>query len=363
VASSFPRSADELGVDWLNAILLRAGLLRSPSITSIDVKVIGVGEGFLGQLARVVPHCSGEEPDLPGALIAKFASTNGATRELARGQNYYGREIGFYRDIGAEAGIPIPRCYHAELDEESYTFVLLLEDLHPARPSDQVAGTDPEGSRRVVESFAELHARWWNSERLAGYDWAKPFIDEQPMEDGLERMKASIERIQAKGTFDRYPEMRALLRYLPPLFRVKPPPPWPYTLVHGDLRSDNVFFPSAEGGRFAMIDWQVSGMDFAARDIARWLVQSIGVEQRRATEAELLAHYHAELIRHDRPNPSFPVFAHPSLDLPAMTRPPDPSAGPLCRICPQQPSADRYPRRPQDQSDSRSYSQQYHPVP
>jgi thiamine kinase-like enzyme len=217
---------------------------------------------------------------------------------MARGQNYYGREIGFYRDIGEEAGIPIPRCYHAELDEESYSFVLLLEDLQPARPSDQVAGTDAEGSRRVVEAFAELHARWWNSERLASYAWAKPFIDEQPMEDGLERMMTSIEKIAAEGTFDRYPEMKALLRYLPPLFRVKPPPPYPYTLVHGDLRSDNVFFPSEEGGRFAMIDWQVSGMDFAARDIARWLVQSIPIEQRRATEQGLLVHYHSELVRH-----------------------------------------------------------------
>jgi thiamine kinase-like enzyme len=294
----FPRSVDELSPEWLNDALTKAGVIERPAIDGFDLELIGVGEGFLGQLARVTPHAAGEAPGLPESLIAKFASSDERTREFARAQNYYAREIGFYRDIGGDAQIPIPRCYFGELDPESNHFALLLEDLRPAETTDQVEGTDEQRSRLVIEAFAALHARWWNSERLAGYAWSRPVTDERPLEEGLEMMRASMLRAETEGSFDRYPEMKALLHYLPPLFRVKPPPPFPYTLVHGDLRSDNVVFPSAAGGSFSVLDWQCCGMDQPTRDLSRWLVQSISIEQRRGTERDLLRHYHQLLVQH-----------------------------------------------------------------
>ena len=69
-------------------------------------------------------------------------------------------------------------------------------------------------------------------------------------------------------------------------------------MTHGDLRSDNIIQPSSEGGRFAVIDWQLSGIGDPVNDIARWLVQSISIEDRRATEQELLKLYHDKLIEH-----------------------------------------------------------------
>ena len=292
----FPRSAQELTAKWLNDTLSKAAVLEGGPVDSIDVEIIGVGEGFLGQLARVSLHGANGTKVGPTSLIAKFASPDESTREFAKTQNVYARELSFYRDIGDEAGIPVPGFYFGVLDPESYKFVLLLEDLQPAEASDQVRGTGVPESRQVIEAFAKLHAQWWNSELLASYAWARPLVGEQPLSDGLAMMHQSIERAENEGTFDRYPEMKKHLRRLPALFRVEPPPPFPYTLAHGDLRSDNVFFPTAAGGRFAIIDWQMCGMDQAARDLARWLVQSITIEQRRESEQELLAHYHALLV-------------------------------------------------------------------
>jgi aminoglycoside/choline kinase family phosphotransferase len=296
--SSFPRSADELTPGWLRSVLADTDFPAASSITDIEVEIIGVGEGFLAQLARVSLQSNSSLSEQPSSLIAKFASPDESTREFARIQNVYTREIGFYRDIGDEAGVPVPRCYYSDLDLESTTFVLLLEDLAPAEPADQVAGASREQSLQVVEGFAQLHARWWNSEQLRGYTWSRPFIEEQPLADGLVLIRAAIEKAQSDGRFDRYPEMKAHLKRLPALFRLEPPSPFPYTLAHGDLRADNIFYPTAGGGRFAVIDWQLCGIDLGARDLARWLVQSISVEQRRETEQELLAHYHAQLVEH-----------------------------------------------------------------
>ena len=92
--------------------------------------------------------------------------------------------------------------------------------------------------------------------------------------------------------------MKRLMRLLPPLFKFDPEPPYPFTLTHGDLRSDNIIRPTDAGGRFAIIDWQLSGIGDPVNDIVRWLVQSISIEDRKATEQELLKLYHSRLLEY-----------------------------------------------------------------
>ena len=47
-----------------------------------------------------------------------------------------------------------------------------------------------------------------------------------------------------------------------------------------------------------MIDWQLSGIGDPVNDIARWLVQSISIEDRRETEQDLLKLYHDRLVEY-----------------------------------------------------------------
>jgi thiamine kinase-like enzyme len=294
--SGFPITVDELTTDWLQSAMTDA--LGDAKIEAFSPEIIGVGEGFMGQLARVSLSYADAGADAPKSVIAKFASTMPETREMARDQNAYQREIGFYRDIGHGAGVPVPSCYYSELRQESNHFVMLLEDLAPGVPSDQVAGTTRETSREVIEQFAKLHSKWWNSDDLQDYEWAKWLMKEVPIEQGLALLETSMKQAEETGKFDAYPEMKRLMPLLPPLFKLDPAPPFPFTLTHGDLRSDNIIQPSDEGGRFAIIDWQLSGIGDPVNDIARWLIQSISIEDRRDTEQELLQLYHARLVEY-----------------------------------------------------------------
>ena len=137
-----PLQAEEISVQWLNESM--AAHLGNEKITGFDLDIIGVGEGFMGQLARVALTTEvqtandviGTSNPVPTTIVAKFAAQNEATREMAREQRYYHREIGFYQDIGQDVGIPVPDCYYALHIEESNHFVLLLQDLAPSVPSD-----------------------------------------------------------------------------------------------------------------------------------------------------------------------------------------------------------------------------------
>lgn len=291
-----PLQAEDISVEWLNEAM--TSHLAGARITDFDVKVIGVGEGFMGQLARVSLTTEAASSSTPTSIIAKFASEKEATREMARKQRYYHREIGFYRDIGQDVGIPTPHCYHSTHIEDSNHFVMLMQDLAPATTSDQVLGSSKKISREVIENFALLHATWWNSERLASLEWAQPLINAQPIGEGLELLKFSIAQAEETGRFDQYPEMKRLMHLLPPLFKMEPPQPFPFTLSHGDLRSDNIFCLSENGGGFAVIDWQLTGIGQPMTDIVRWMTQSISIDDRRETEQELLKLYHDRLVSH-----------------------------------------------------------------
>jgi broad specificity phosphatase PhoE len=303
---AFPRTVDDLTNEWLQKMM--SPHIDGATITGFTQEVIGVGEGFMGQLARIVLTYSEEIDSAPRSVIAKFASTRSDTREMARDQSLYRREIGFYRDIGQDVGIKVPVCYYSEFDEETQFFVMLLEDMAPGEPSDQVLGTSRETSRQVIEQFAKLHAKWWNSDKLGGYDWAKWIINEMPMDEALTRLRESIAEVEETGSFDAYPEMKRLIYLLPPLFRMQPAPPFPFTLTHGDLRSDNIIQPSAEGGEFCVLDWQLAGKGDPVNDIARWMAQSITIEDRKETEQELLKLYYDKLIEHGVTGYSYKKF-------------------------------------------------------
>jgi thiamine kinase-like enzyme len=291
-----PLTVDDLTTDWVQQAM--SPYTGGATITAIDTQVIGVSEGFMGQLARVGLTYADEPSQTPHSIIAKFAATNSDTREMARQQNLYRREIGFYRDIGQEVGIRVPQCYYSHFDEETQFFVMLLEDMAPGEPSDQVQGTSRGTSREVVERFARLHAKWWNSDKLDDYDWAKWIINEMPMDEASARLRESITQVEKTGEFDRYPEMKRLMYLLPPLFRMQPAPPYPHSLTHGDLRSDNIIQPSEQGGEFCVLDWQLAGKGDPINDLARWLVQSISIEDRKATEQDLLKLYYDQLLAH-----------------------------------------------------------------
>lgn len=295
-SNRLPLTVDDLTLDWLQEAM--APHLNGATLSGFEPTIIGVGEGFMGQLARVLLSFEGDSAGAPSSIIAKFAATRQETRDMAADQKLYQREIGFYDDIGKNVGVPIADCYYSLYIEESNHFILLLEDLAPGEPSDQVIGTDKETSREVIEQFARLHAKWWNNPELEEFEWAKWLLTEMGMDQGLELLNKSMVEVEETGKFDAYPELKRLMPLLAPLFRFEPAPPFPFTLTHGDLRSDNIIKPSAEGGRFAIIDWQLAGIGDPVNDIVRWMVQSISIEDRRETEQELLKLYHDRLLEY-----------------------------------------------------------------
>src|SRR4030088_1910712 len=150
-----PKGPDDLSPEWLTAAL-QSGGAGNARVASFDYEPIAAGVGFLGKLGRLrLRHAEGGE-GLPRTLIVKQPTQDAKSRQLAMMFRLYEREVCFYRDVGSAAGIRVATMYFGAADPKSGDFVMLMEDLAPARvgrsaPSPDVMpfGGGTLGSRRL----------------------------------------------------------------------------------------------------------------------------------------------------------------------------------------------------------------------
>ena len=174
--TTIPRTPQDLTAEWLTAALRDTGTIKKSCVTSFDLDPdIAAGAGFMGQLARVGLHYDAPEPGAPASLIGKFPTYGPDNRAIADMFRMYETETRFYEEIAGKVDLRTPRRYYSARAADSTDFILLMEDLAPARVGDQVVGCPIEHAELAVRELAKFHAAWWDSPRLAELDWVWPF--------------------------------------------------------------------------------------------------------------------------------------------------------------------------------------------
>lgn len=275
-----PTTMSELDQEWLGHVL-------GAHVESFTVDTIGTGEGFMGQLARV--RLTG--PDLPERVIVKMPTNDPGGRMIGEMMRVWEREHRFYTEVTPSMpslmpGVRIPRCLHSQADP----YVLILEDLHPLAPGDQVAGPSLEQAHTVIDAAAALHSAWFDRPELHALTW---------MPDISDPMSASVGAMFDLGwpTFlaryqDSLPErvLRWCESFAPQVVEwIQTYAAWPLTLIHGDFRLDNMFFDPE--GSMTLIDWQLSMRAPSTTDLVYFLGTNLPTEMRRAVQDDLIERY------------------------------------------------------------------------
>ncbi len=173
-------------------------------------------------------------------------------------------------------------------------YVLMLEDMAPARLGDQVAGCSEDEAERALRCAAKLHAEFWNDPRLDEFWWIMPMdIAPNTFRHFFDRGREPfLERYGDRLT----PAVREKLAWLEKhdldVMRALGGPPW--TIVHGDFRLDNMFFDDASG-EIVLFDWQGPARGLGAFDVAYFL-SACPLGTSRETEERLMRLYHDALL-------------------------------------------------------------------
>jgi aminoglycoside phosphotransferase (APT) family kinase protein len=275
---------------WLAAALTDAGH-RGVRISDVAIEEIGTGQ--TGSCFRVTVSYAAETA-LPSTFVAKLPAGDPSVRErVAFG---YRAEAAFYERVAATVRVPLPTCYVCAISDDAQDFVLLLEDLSPARQGDQLAGCSPQQAAAAVVALAGLHGPRW-----CDPSWRDFTATAMPMADAeLAKSLGEVARMAADMFLERLggrlsQAQRQILAAYPE--RVAPwllANPTRFSLLHGDYRLDNLMF-SADGSAVTVVDWQTLSVGLPARDLAYFVSTSLSPDVRGEHEHALVAAYHSAL--------------------------------------------------------------------
>lgn len=285
MTTAVPRQFEALTPAWLTGALRQAGVLTDGAVTDIRAEPIGIGVGFLGQLARL--RLSYDRPSAaPATMIGKLPTLDPGGRQICQLFKFYEREIRFYRELASRITVRVPRCYASYMDVDADDYLIFLEDFGALPMGDDAAGCSPAQAETAVRTIAGLHAAWWNSRELEALDWVP--MSNAPVHQMAEPAYQGSLPIFLDSFGDALtPRMRLvseeLAKHVVDLLNILAEPP--ITVAHGDYRLDNLFFRGAD---VAAIDWQIAFRGNGVFDVAYFLGGCLDPAVRRREEIRLL---------------------------------------------------------------------------
>ncbi len=278
---------------WLTERLLAAGF-KGCEVASLSNETIGTGQ--TAACSRIAISYAHPDSDAPATLIAKYPSASDLSRDSAVAMGIYRREVEFYRDVAPKLTMALPAIYYADIDAQGAHFLILMEDLAPAEPGDQLKGCTPEVAHAAVMELVGLQAPTWCDQAL-GKRFMEPkdgfFSD---MYGLYNQMLPEFERRFGNALAD---DELAIIKQLgaspnAPLFQ---PVGKPYCLEHRDYRLDNLMIADRRSPpRVFVVDWQGMRTGRPLNDVALCIAGGLQPTERAAVERDILRDYHNALV-------------------------------------------------------------------
>jgi len=286
-AAAIPAGPGEVTRDWLTSVL---------GVEVVAATVQPVGTGQTGATYRVALEYAGPS-ELPSTLIVKLPSQDEAVRErVALG---YRSEHAFYTEVAHTVALPLPRCYHCDIDRDGVDFVMLLADLAPAVQGDQLRGCSVAEAQLAARALAGLHGpRWCDPAWLTftGATMPRPDADFARGLGELAVMAAdtTLSRLGDRVSAQDRETLTATAALVGRWLLLEPQR---FSLLHGDYRLDNLLF-DPDRTQVTVVDWQTLTVGLPARDLAYFTGTSLLPADRATAERELVADYHRALLAH-----------------------------------------------------------------
>lgn len=295
-----PASPEDLTAAWMTDALRSTGVIKTAAVKAIDVRRIGEGSGFIGQIAQVALTYDARETGAPASLIAKFPGASPAGREIGNLFDFYHRELRFYREVAPKVELRTPALLYSDMDRDRQEYILLLEDMAPAQVGDHLHGLSAEHTELAIREIGRFHATWWESAELESFAEWMPVVD-APVHRSAEQSYAQAwEPFIANFGTRLSPKMRETAEHIGRnvINLQSSIADRPHTIVHADFRADNMFFATHEGGEpFAIADWQIACRGRGIFDVAYLLCGGMEPEERAREEERLVRLYHDTLVQ------------------------------------------------------------------
>ncbi|PMX27436.1 MULTISPECIES: phosphotransferase [unclassified Pseudomonas] len=287
-------SPSGMTIEWFTSLLTEAGVLSGGRVERVELEPFG--GGVMTNMVRAKLGYVGTS-DAPASILVKYPSDDDGNFGIAQIMGLYELEVLFYQDIAPQLpNMSIPKCYSAQLEEETGRFTLALEDRSAnTKPGTMQSTVTLQECSAALKELVNFQAPLWNSQVLAEFDWLH---DSSRTLGVFDAIPAGLEPFLERFGHALTPEHVKLFESVLPLAG-KWVRSWqaPTVLQHGEFRAGNVLFGiTADAPPVTVIDFQTVRVGPPGVDLAYFMGGSMPAEDRRTMEGELIREYHQHLV-------------------------------------------------------------------
>lgn len=289
---TIPRTIKDITPHWFESVVFADHSI--PRIDRLKITNIGEDRGFLSLTYKVeFQYADPSENGIIPSVIVKLQPSTQMFKDTDAEIHAFLREVSFYRHLAPDLPVKLPEIYYA--CSVPGAGAIVMEDLEKLTGGDQILGLAHSNALLTAREIAKVHAHYWKNDAISELDWlphldhfyGDTFVDHWPIFKESQRELIGPEAItlgdRVARNFDWLEEQIA---------------DRPMSIVHGDLRADNLMFGSSDGeDHVVILDWQLVTRNLGALDVARMLGGSEPVSERQGHQLEIARAWHDELVR------------------------------------------------------------------
>jgi hypothetical protein len=285
-----PSKSSDVTAEWLTVNLG----VHAPGATALLATSLDGTTGTTDRRRLAVEwNEAGKRAGLPANVFIKSSPLTARNRGMVAALGMSVNEVRFYQQVAEELVGVCPKAWYSYAGIGA-RFLIVLEDIvaDGARPYALADRCEIEHARGLVDAFAQLHSRFWESPRLDGdLRWVRTWSTRP----GNAVLKMFYKRGRRGALRLDRPEATPAVQATAAALDANIDAYYgefesgPLTLLHGDSHLGNTY--SLPDGRSGLLDWQVIWRGPGLREVTYWMITGLDADVRRAHERELLEGY------------------------------------------------------------------------
>lgn len=290
---SFAEQIDDIEIDDDK---LKGGYISN--ILALRIHMKNANALLLDERSRIL-HC----------VLKLENDTETSLSKMATNLNLYNLEYYFYNSIRNYINIMAPRCYGIIKNDKLQNVGILLENLYMTRsctPNLALTKEPISTSFHIVKELAKFHTKFWN------VDFTRVFPELATMQTSFSRAQFIIEKwpvFKNKWKFLLSEKTASLgdtiaQTYSAIEFDLKNGKN--STLIHGDVKSPNIFYLNNESKDPIFLDWQYVSVGRGVQDVVFFILESFEIHALPWIMPLLKNYYYVQLKEHGVTSQHYP---------------------------------------------------------
>jgi HAD superfamily hydrolase (TIGR01509 family) len=282
---------------------------------NLKIKDIQIDETKLkgGYISDVIALKIQTETDLLECVL-KLENTNETPLSvMAKKLGLYERENYFYDVVSKYIHISCPKFYGLIKDDNLMTIGILMENLNISVSNKLNLDLNKENintSLIVVEKLAEFHSHFWNKDIKKAFPELKKHNDSlfKPswsnfINDKWPTFVDNWKNVLTKKQIDIAEHIKNNFQNVQDSLSINN-----LTIIHGDVKSPNIFYNSDNNYEPIFLDWQYVSIGKGVQDLVFFLIESFDIDNIKLFFPVFKNYYYRKIVENGISNYSFEEY-------------------------------------------------------